>query len=123
MPRGTKQITLVVVERRMPVIGRAVWMGYFDENTQTWVTTTRITDPDGIAVFEVPVSQSGESFTFTFSGSDIELPRLYAEISNGRWSAFRIPSAPAQTGVTLEMDPSRLTFQIIQGRVDVRIMK
>lgn len=123
MPRGTKQITLVVVERWIPVPGRAVWMGYFDENIQTWVTTTRITDPDGIAVFEVPVSNSGESFTFTFSGSDIELPRLYAEISNGRWSAFRIPSAPAQTGVTLEMDPSRLTFQIIQGRVDVRIMK
>ena len=98
-------------------------MGYFDENTQTWVTTTRITDSAGIAVFQVPVSDSGESFTFTFSGSDTELPRLYAEISSGRWSAFRIPSDPAQTGVTLEMDPSRLSFQIIQGRVDVRVMK
>ena len=123
MPSGTKQITLVVVERWMPVPGRAVWMGYFDENIQTWVTTTRITDPDGIAVFQVPVSQSGESFAFTFSGSDIELPRLYAEISNSRWSAFKIPSAPAQTGVTLEMDPSRLTFRTIEGLVNVRIMK
>ena len=121
--KGTKQITLNVVENWIPVSGRAVWMGYLDENAYAWVTVTKVTDSTGTAVFQVPVNQSGESFAFTFSGSDIELARLYTEISSGRWSAFRIPSDPAQTGVTLEMDPSRLTFRTIQGRVDVRVMK
>lgn len=98
-------------------------MGYFDENAQTWVTIMKITDSDGNAVFQVPVDDSGDSFPFAFSGSDIELARLYADISGGKWSAFVIPASQPQAGVMLEMDPIRLAFRIIQGRVDVKVFR
>ena len=122
-PKGTRQVNLIVVQGYYPIAGRTVWMVYFDENIRNWMTTSRATDSNGTAVFQVPTSDSGESFFFTFGGSDTELPELTAAISGGRWSAFKIPAAPAQTEATLQMDPSRMSIQVIQGQVNIKTMK
>jgi hypothetical protein len=122
-PTATKQIILHVVQGGYPYPARMVWMGYFDENLQTWMKTTGATDATGYAVFRVPTNIAGESFFFTFSGSDAELAQLCMDISNGRWSAFKIPSDSSQGVATLELDLGRLTIQVIQGHIDVRVMK
>ena len=122
-PPVTKQVNLLVVEGGYPAPARMAWMGYFDENAQRWMKMTAVSDATGYAVFQVPLANSGESYFFTFASSDADLSRFCAEIGYGRWSAFKIPADPTQFAVTLQMDTGRLTTQVLQGRVDIRVMK
>lgn len=99
-----KQITIIYVEDDNPISEKEVWLSYYDEKAQTWITEKKITDEEGMATFNVPEGESGESATFTFAFSEAEVNERTQDIEARKRMGWRIPPDPLQTKLILKVD-------------------
>lgn len=109
-----KQITIIYVEDDNPVSTKEIWLSYYDENDLEWVTEQNITDEEGMATFNVPEGEAGESFTFTFAFSEAQVNEFTQDIEAGKRMGWRIPPDPLQTKLTLKVYDD-LTVSIVDG--------
>jgi hypothetical protein len=101
---GAKQITIIYVEGDNHSSTKEIWLSYYDENDLEWITEKKITDDEGMATFNVPEGESGESYTFTFAFSEAEVNKLTHDIEAGKRMGWRIPPDPLQKKLILKVD-------------------
>ena len=78
-----KKIVVVYSEKNVPIEGKEILLGYYDEITLACVILKDKTDSAGTITFSVPGNATGASYIFTFAFSETNIMKGYA---------MRIPS-------------------------------
>lgn len=116
-----KQINIIYVEGNNPVSDKEIWLSYFDEKTETWITENELTDNEGMTTFSVPEGGSGESYRFIFGFSEAEVKKYTLEINDLKRPALRIPPDSSCKVLTLELD-NNYALSIIEGTAETVLL-
>ncbi|MBN2116727.1 MAG: hypothetical protein JW730_09160 [Anaerolineales bacterium] len=102
-PESDKQIKLIYMEGDKPTANKTIWFSFYDESANEWVTSSGVTDQDGMAIFDVPEGKEGESYTFTFAYSEEDVNKIASQITDGTRNGLRIPPDFSQKSLTLKL--------------------
>ena len=91
------------MENNKPTADKTIWLSFYDEGTRAWVTSSGVTDQDGMAIFNVPEGKEGESYTFTFAYSEEDVNKITSQITDGTRNGLRIPPDFSQKSLTLKL--------------------
>jgi len=113
-----KTVKIVFVDESKPIQNKEIWLSFYDENTTTWITQKEKTNKDGMAIFKVPFGKLGESFTFIFDLSELNINKKIDEIKKKQQIGMRIPPGLNQESVVLQID-NKLNVKNLEGAIQL----